>query len=201
MDGVNQTAYKLKWSSSDETVATVYQGKVTGTAAGNAKIRATVNSINGEKFQTEICVEASVTVIGIAEIKLTGNGSVAQRASAKADTGTKLYIKYTDGTEVYVPITVNMLTDSNGKRVSTYNAGTYSNLTVNYGSCQVGGFTLTVVAPDKPDYPAYPAEGSVFVDKTGTGVDFQSSGVAQIELTAGGIPSKTGADVIIMLDT
>ena len=51
------------------------------------------------------------------------------------------------------------------------------------------------------NYPEYPDEGSVKVNKTGTGIDFQSSGIAQVELSASGVPIKKGADVIVMLDT
>ena len=51
------------------------------------------------------------------------------------------------------------------------------------------------------NYPEYPDEGSVKVGKTGTGIDFQSSGIAQVEISASGVPIKKGADVIVMLDT
>ncbi len=51
------------------------------------------------------------------------------------------------------------------------------------------------------NYPEYPDEGSVKVNKTGTGIGFQSSGIAQVELSASGVPIKKGADVIVMLDT
>lgn len=51
------------------------------------------------------------------------------------------------------------------------------------------------------NYPEYPDEGSVKVNKTGTGIDFQSSGIAQVEVSASGVPIKKGADVIVMLDT
>ena len=51
------------------------------------------------------------------------------------------------------------------------------------------------------NYPEYPNEGSVKVSKTGTGIDFQSSGIAQVEISASGVPVKKGADVIVMLDT
>ncbi len=51
------------------------------------------------------------------------------------------------------------------------------------------------------NYPEYPDEGAVKVSKTGTGIDFQSSGIAQVEVSASGIPMKKGIDVIIMADT
>ncbi|MBQ8524626.1 MAG: hypothetical protein IJ457_08395 [Clostridia bacterium] len=51
------------------------------------------------------------------------------------------------------------------------------------------------------NYPEYPDEGAVKVNKTATGIDFQSSGIAQVEVSASGVPIKKGADVIVMLDT
>jgi len=50
-------------------------------------------------------------------------------------------------------------------------------------------------------YPEYPDEGAVQVDKTATGIDFQSSGVAQVEISASGVPVKKGVDLIVMVDT
>ena len=59
--------------------------------------------------------------------------------------------------------------------------------------------TVSVVTPS--NYPEYPDEGAVKVGKTGTGIDFQSSGIAQVEISASGIPIKKGADIIVMVDT
>lgn len=50
------------------------------------------------------------------------------------------------------------------------------------------------------NYPEYPDEGAVKVNKTGTGIDFQSSGIAQVEISASGVPMKRGVDIIVMLD-
>ena len=50
------------------------------------------------------------------------------------------------------------------------------------------------------NYPEYSKEGAVKVNKTGTGIDFQSSGIAQVELSASGVPMKRGVDIIVMLD-
>ena len=48
------------------------------------------------------------------------------------------------------------------------------------------------------NYPEYPDEGAVKVSKTGTGIDFQSSGIARVEISASGVPMKKGVDVIVM---
>ena len=72
-------------------------------------------------------------------------------------------------------------TDSNGESHTVYNY-----------------VTVTAKAPN--NYPEYPDEGAVQVGKSGTGINFQSSGIAQVELTASGIPMKRGVDIIVMLD-
>ena len=51
------------------------------------------------------------------------------------------------------------------------------------------------------NYPEYPDEGALKVNKTATSIDFQSSGIAQVEVSASGVPMKRGVDVIVMLDT
>ena len=68
----------------------------------------------------------------------------------------------------------------------------------------VGTHTYTIIVREKAaanDYPEYPNEGSVRVEKTGQGVDFQETGVAKIELSTTGVPMTKGVDVILMLDT
>ena len=69
---------------------------------------------------------------------------------------------------------------------------------------KVGSVTYRVIVREKAqlnDYPEYPNEGSVRVEKTGQDVDFQKTGVAKIELSTTGVPMSKGVDVILMLDT
>lgn len=69
---------------------------------------------------------------------------------------------------------------------------------------KVGSVTYMVIVREKAqlnDYPEYPNEGSVRVEKTGQGIDFQNTGVAKIELSTTGVPMSKGVDVILMLDT
>ncbi|MGM9642200.1 MAG: hypothetical protein ACI3XI_03210 [Eubacteriales bacterium] len=96
-----------------------------------------------------------------------------------------------------VPLTLNMLNHS-----GTKTAGDQSGLYITYGSSTSGGgFTLHVSEVYVNNYPEYPDEGAIKVSKTATGIDFQASGVAQVELAVSGVASKKGADLIIMLDT
>lgn len=72
---------------------------------------------------------------------------------------------------------------------------------ISYNGVVLGTVEVKVEPGVVNNYPEYPNEGAVKVNKTATGIDFQSSGIAQVELSASGVPVKKGADVILMLDT
>ena len=202
--GANTTNYTLVWSSSDSTKASVDStGKVTALADGDVEITATLSKVNGESLASDIRVTIPVTVSTkqIAENGVTLNqsaGSVPRNSDADRTTGATLTVTYTDGTTEDVDVTVGMLSGDMNLKTN----GTYNNLTVTYGNYKFeNAFTLTVTNVDGNNYPEYPDEGAVKVNKTSKGIDFQSSGIAQIEISASGVPMKKGADLIIMLDT
>ena len=102
-----------------------------------------------------------------------------------------------------VPLTVGMLTDSEGNPVNTAVNGVYTGLTVNYaGEVIATSFTLTVEdSSEALNYPEYPEEGSVKVSKSGEPVGvFKETGVANIQLGATGIPMSKGVDLVVILD-
>lgn len=160
--------------ASETNPAPFYIYKYTGTSGSGTEIKSVV----------------SVTLNNYA-------GSVQKGSSLSSKAGSVLTVTYTDGTSEKVPVTVNMLSGS----FSMKETGTYENLTVTYGDYTFNNYTLEVTPKSGNDYPEYPHEGSVRVNKTGEGIDFQSSGIAKVELSATGVPVKKGADVIIMLDT
>lgn len=67
--------------------------------------------------------------------------------------------------------------------------GVYEDLVVSYGGKTKTGYTLLVVNPAVNNYPEYPKQGAVKVSKTGSGIDFQASGIAQVEISATGLPA------------
>ena len=77
-------------------------------------------------------------------------------------------------------------------------SGVYEDLTIVYADQRIPGYTLNVYVNN---YPEFPHEGSIRVNKGTTTIDFNNTGVARVELSATGVPVKRGADVIIMLDT
>ena len=121
-------------------------------------------------------------------------GTVNHGANAAAKTGSILTVTYDDGTTEKVPVTVSMLSGN----INLNKGGAYTDLTISYLDNEIEGYTLNVFVND---FPTYPEGGSVKVGKTGAGQDFQNTGIARVELTTAGLPSKKGADVIVMLDT
>ena len=143
-------------------------------------------------------IDKKINIVTVNEL----SGAVNKGASQKAETGAKLNITYDDDTTQTLPVTVGMLTNADGSPVSTAGEGTYTDLTLTYnGTVVTNEFTLTVNPKAGNNYPAYPNEGSVSLDKTATGIDFQASGVATVELSAKGIPMNQGVDVLLILDT
>ncbi len=121
-----------------------------------------------------------------------------------------LDITYTDGTTAQIPVTVGMLrkpvsegTDQGyidpDTRIPGYSTGW--EVVLEGEAIESLSVTLIVQPRSENNYPSYPDEGAVKVNKTATGVDFQTTGISQVELSASGIPVKKGADVIVMVDT
>lgn len=132
------------------------------------------------------------------------SGAVNKGASQKAETGAYITVDVKDdeGEDFTVPVTVGMLTNADGTKVSTATVGTYTGLTLTYNGIVItDNFTLTVNPKSGNNYPTYPDPGAVKVNKTATGIDFQASGVATVELSASGIPMNEGVDILLVLDT
>lgn len=142
----------------------------------------------------------------VPEVIITGyelldyTGTVHKGASKNAETGAYIEVRLEDGTSYNVPVTVGMLS-KDGAAVSTKEITTHEGLTVSYNGKTFDNFTLNVTAKAGNNYPEYPNEGAVKVNKTATGIDFQSSGIAQVEISTSGIPMNQGVDVVIILDT
>lgn len=183
--------------------------KTNGTTLPDEQVTWTLASnYNGEAGEYAVTITYKNKVLGTAKVvvpKLTVTkievnpmeGTVQKGASNYAKTGSKLTVTYSDGSTRTVDVTLGMLSGSFNKNV----VDDYTGLTVTYGGKTVTGYTLHVTPKSGNDYPEYPHEGAVRVGKTGEGIDFQSSGIAKVELTATGVPVKKGADVIVMVDT
>lgn len=109
-------------------------------------------------------------------------------ATIDADTGV---ITYT-GEEGYVRVSLTVTgTDVSG---NAYTETATATLRIFSGS----------YSPSAEDYPDYPYEGSVHVNKTASnligGQNFQYIGVSEVELSVTGVPVEQPVDVVVILD-
>jgi len=131
-------------------------------------------------------------------------GRVTAGCNASVHTGDYILVETfgTDGSveQVKVPVRVSMLSGN----LNTANAGTYSGLTVTYeGKVISTNYTLVVAAPVPDDYPEFPDEGAVKIDKQldTSKYDYLNTGAAVINLSVTGIPAQSGVDILFVLDT
>ena len=211
-DGAWNTNYTVSYSVSDPSVANISKtGILYPVKAGTVTVYVKFETVNGTPLAEDIIVPVTINVSAVQSISVSpAEGSLPVRASQRmkihpASDGADapmITVTYDNGSTKTVPLIAEYLTDANGNTISTAKPGVYKDLTVTYqGVAAPGKFTLQVLASELPDYPEYPEEGSVIIDKTATGKDFASSGLAEVELSVNGVPSKKGADIIIMLDT
>lgn len=173
-DQLTWTLNEYDGTAGEYTLTVAYNGITVGTVA--------VNVVN--KIATSISVNPM-------------SGSVPRNSSVTTSTGSTMTVTYDDGSAETLPVTVSMLS-------GTYNLsknGSYTGLTITYAGKTVTGYTLNVVNVAGNDFPTYPNPGSVKVGKTGTGLDFQNTGLARINLSTSGLPASKGADVVIVIDT
>ena len=187
LDKTNETTLPDDNNSIKWTLDSNYRGE-----AGEYAV--TISYKNKVLGTAKVIVPAlTVTNIAVAPME----GTVKMGASNYAKTGSILTVTYSDGSTRKVDVTLGMLSGDFNKNT----VGDYTGLTVTYGGKTVTGYTLHVTPKSGNNYPEYPDEGAVRVGKTGEGINFQSSGIAKVELTATGVPVKKGADVIVMVDT
>lgn len=113
-----------------------------------------------------------------------------------------MYSILEDGTatEERIPVTINML---NATSAQLNNVGSYSGLTVTYDNMVISNnYTLDVYAAKVDDYPEFPDEGAVKIDKwADTSIyDYFGTGTAQVNLSVTGIPSRNKANMVFILD-
>lgn len=135
-------------------------------------------------------------------VTVSPSGRVKLGAAASALVGSTMTMTYSAGsisglseavTET-VPVTFGMVSRTDGFD----EVGIYTDCTVTYAGVTYSPFILEVYSVE---YPVYPNPGSVSVNKTGTGIDWYQTGLANVELSAMGIPENRGVDIIVMIDT
>lgn len=147
-------------------------------------------------------INVYVTSAQPASVTVSPSGRVKLGASGSALVGSTMTMTYSAGsisglseavTET-VPVTFGMVSRTDGFD----EVGIYTDCTVTYAGVTYSPFILEVYSVE---YPVYPNPGSVSVNKTGTSIDWYQTGLANVELSAMGIPENRGVDIIVMIDT
>lgn len=194
----------ITWASSNTAYATVSNGTVTGVADGTANITATLSAVDGTALQENIVLTIPVTVQSktVTSATLSGNDPITTKQNVDPDfSNIKLEVIYDDGT-------TGTITVDNGLVIEGYDITTigYSYAIISYAGKAYGTVRVTVEGnpydglDDATEYPEYPADGSVRIDKTATEIDFENTGVVQVELDVAGISVKPAVDVILVTD-
>lgn len=175
-----------------------FSGSVTPGTNGTYTLDVTYGGVSIGSIKVYIVDNAAPTV------SVTPSGSVALGADSSALVGSTMYINYTiDGETVSetVDVTFGMVTPPAGQTFS--DAGLYTGCTVTYNSTDgrtvtYANYTLNIYSLDYPDYPE---PGAISVSKTASGIDWFNTGLANVELSAKGVPSNKGVDIVIIVDT
>ena len=201
---VNLNECTITWESSNDSVATISDGTVTGVADGTTNVTATLSAVNGTTLQEDIVLTIPVTVQSkaITSATLTGNNPVTTKQNVEPDfSNIRLEVIYEDDT-------TGIITVDNGLVIAGYDITTigYSYATISYAGEEYGTVRVTVEGnpyeglEEATEYPEYPADGAVRIDKTATEQDFSNTGVVKVELDVAGITVKRGVDVVLVAD-
>lgn len=146
----------------------------------------------------------------IESVSISGNeATLYVGASGTTYTGLYFIVRYKSeakaANEERIPIRVSELLDYSGhNNVASYcgEVGDIPGLGAYYDALDGAWFSdLILHIIQKEDYPEYPNEGSVRVNKTAGARNFMTDGVTQVELSATGVPMSPGIDIVLMLDT
>ena len=196
----------INWSSSSNSVATVSNGVVTGVADGTTTITATLTQVNGTALQNNIVLHVDVTVQSktVVSAVLTGNDPVTTKQNVGPDfSKIMLTVTYDDGTTAIITVDNGLIID--GYDISTIG---YSYASISYAGEEYGTVRVTVEGnpyaglENATDYPEYPEDGAVRIDKTATqnATVFKETGVTHVELDVAGISVKPGVDAVLTID-
>ena len=196
----------ITWVSDKTNIATVSNGTVTGVEDGTANITATLSAVDGTALKENIVLTIPVTVQSkaVVDAVLTGNDPVTTRLNVEPDfSNIKLEVTYDNGQ-------TGTITVDNGLVIEGYDISVIgsSYATISYAGKEYGTVRVTVEGnpyegvEDATEYPEYPADGAVRIDKTATAnaEEFKRTGVTHVELDVAGISVKRGVDVVLVAD-
>lgn len=171
----------------------IYDGSWTVTETTSARVRL-------YKYDGEIVGGEQYAQIQGDTVYTVDQGTSATQALAAVKAGITGYISSNADGSGATELADSELTWKWKNTYTSMYTGSYW-VEISYNGVVLGTVEVQVKPAVINNYPEYPDEGAVKVNKTATGIDFQSTGIAQVELSASGVPSKKGVDVILMLDT
>lgn len=180
------TDTEQKTVTDETTSVSVSAAGVTGISVTDKSNDETVQNALADKLETGFCAY-DITLKGYTQ---DNEATVTMPAPAGAD---KVYYVAENGT-------LEEITDA------TFGDGTVTFTTTHFSTYAAGTVKVTVEGNpyeglgEATDYPEYPADGAVRIDKTATGQNFNSTGVVQVELDTAGISVKKGVDVVLVVD-
>lgn len=204
LSAAKHSAIQVKYRNDDgtDTLITtldiyVAEQIVAGADLVNEGMAAIDTALGGSVYETRHdSGEATDCIMSL--VMATENGYVRQEMPVSVTLGMLSYNANSRVDGEPVSGSVGGIVDTNVE------AGTvYTNLTLSWQGMPVTeNFTLRIEDVEQVDDPAYPEKGSLIVNKTGTaaGSSFFKTGIADIQLSATGVPMTDGVDVIIVLD-
>lgn len=198
-DGVDSGAEYLIVAADSANALTNNNGKIASTVVTVSENK--VTNANGASLWTFTSSDNSYTVKnGDYYLRLRNNNNSWGLNLSTNDSNSGLSVTVGNSGEYIISYK-----RSNSTRYLTYDNG----FKVSETSSTVRLYKKVALAddklyPDDPtdggDYPQYPNEGSVKINKGATSTDFNGTGVAKVELGVTGVPVKKGVDVVLILD-
>lgn len=192
---------QLSWS--DTNVSCEWKNTLDTTAAGSYVMNVKYNGI----FIGSITVNmlAASTSFSSSGARTVRKGGSVDFSDVKYTYGTvNDYLTVQNGLRVQVKNSEDKVVDNYTEVPGTYTAYFY------YGSSESSVGEVSIEVADSPygglayatEYPEYPEEGSVRIDKTATNdlFSYYNTGVAKIELDVAGVSSAKGLDVVLVTD-
>lgn len=203
--------YEIQWESSNDSVATIDAGgTITALADGTATITATLTSVNGMAVANGgIAAELTVNV-ATKQMHETIHPVLSGNDTVKTELGIEPVLSDIKLTVTYEDETTAVYDVNSGLVISGYDINTVGKYLadITYNGVEYGKVLVIVdgnpyVGLDQAEepYPVYPEDGAVRIKKTATpSENFDSSGVARVELDVAGISVKQGVDVVLVVD-
>ena len=204
----------ITWYSNDSTVASVNNGRVTANTDGYTSLVGTLTGIDGYVLENNIRLTVPVTVQSkvIKSVVLNGNAPMTTPQNVEPNfDNLKLIVTYDDNTNAEFTVENGLsITDYDVSKIGScyalinYQGKTYGTIRIDVTGTNANGTAKTPYdgLETTTDYPEYPNQGAVRIDKKATSEvgEFERTGVTHVELDVAGISAQKAVDVVLVVD-